>query len=173
MVKIFLVGFMGAGKSSTGRALAERLACGFLDLDLRLEGRFGTSIAEVFASRGEAVFRAAEREELAIAAAAPDDLVVALGGGAFCSPDNRHVIDSVDGVSVFLDLPWAELERRLARDHDGRPLYYDAAEAERLWRRRLPDYRRAHLRVVLDGGESPAEAAARIVEALEGAACAT
>jgi shikimate kinase len=153
--------------------LAEQLSCGFCDLDLQLEERFGTSISEVFASHGEAAFRAAEHEELATAVAAPDDLVVALGGGAFCSADNRRLIDEAHGVAVFLDLPWAALRRRLASDHHGRPLYRDEAAAERLWRRRLPDYRRARLTVALDGGETPAEAAVRVAEALEGAACAT
>ena len=138
MNRIFLVGFMGAGKSSVGEALAQLLSSRFLDLDERLCRRFGASIPEVFARHGEAAFRAAEAEELAAAAAVEHDVVVATGGGAFCSAANRRLIEAAGATSVYLDLPWETLRRRLGADHGGRPLYDSETAARRLWEARQP-----------------------------------
>lgn len=171
MHRIFLVGFMGAGKSAVGAALAQLLRSPFVDLDERLRRRFGADIGEVFARHGEAAFRAAESEELA-AVAGRDGAVVATGGGAFCRDENRRLIEAAGGVSVFLHLPWEVLRARLGDDHAGRPKYGDEASARRLWEERLPHYRRATLVVELAGDESPDEAAQRVAAALEEAPCA-
>jgi shikimate kinase len=172
MRSIFLVGFMGAGKSSIGVAVADRLGSRFVDLDEEISLRLGAPIPDVFADRGEAAFRAAESEELARFAGL-EDVVVATGGGAFCDPANRQLIHGSGGVSVFLDLPWTELRVRLARDHSDRPMYDDTGRARRLFDQRLPQYRRALVQVPLDGTESPAEAAGRVVDALQELPCAT
>jgi shikimate kinase len=172
MARIFLVGFMGAGKSSIGAALADRLGLRFVDLDREISTRLGAPIPDVFADRGEATFRAAERDELERFARL-DDVVVATGGGAFCDSVNREIIHGSSGVSVFLDLPWAELLQRLTRDHSDRPLFNDSGRARQLFEERLPEYRQAAVRVPLDGTESPAEAAGRVIEALQEAPCAT
>jgi shikimate kinase len=169
---VFLVGFMGAGKSSVGAAMAGRLGCRFIDLDEEISNRFGTPIPDVFADRGEAAFRVAESDELARLARL-EDVVVATGGGAFCSEGNREIIHGSGGVSVFLDLPWAQLRRRLARDHSHRPMYDDTDQARQLFEERLQQYLRASVRVELDGTESPEEAARRVVDALQEAPCAT
>jgi shikimate kinase len=172
MTRIFLVGFMGVGKSSIGAALADRLGLRFVDLDEEISERLGAPIPKIFSDRGEAVFRRAERDELARFARL-DDVVVATGGGAFCDPVNRELIHGSGGVSVFLDVPWSWLRERLARDHSERPLYSDSSHAQRLYQERLPDYRCALVQVLLDGTESPSEAAARVVDALQEAPCAT
>ncbi len=172
MNRIFLVGFMGAGKSSVGGALAQLLSSRFVDLDERLCRRFGASIPEVFARHGEAAFRAAETEELA-AAAALDGVVVAAGGGAFVSAANRRLIEASGATSVYLDLPWEALRRRLEADHDGRPLYGGGAAARLLWEERQDAYRRADVTVELSGRETPDEAAAMVAGALREASCAT
>ena len=101
MRSIFLVGFMGAGKSSIGAAVADRLGSRFVDLDQEISRRLGAPIANVFADRGEATFRAAESDELARVAGLAD-VVVATGGGAFCEPANRELIHGSGGISVFL-----------------------------------------------------------------------
>jgi shikimate kinase len=172
MTRIYLVGFMGAGKSSAGAALAARLACDFIDLDNRLTKRFGAPISDVFKRHGEERFRVAEAEELARLAGL-DGVVVATGGGAFCDADNRELIHAAGGVSVFLDLPWETLAERLSRDSTGRPLYGDPERARRLFISRLPLYRQATLRITLSGSELPDAVADRVFEALQEARCAT
>ena len=172
MRNVFLVGFMGAGKSLVGAALAARLGYRFIDLDERLRERFEVSIPEVFVVRGEDVFREAETEELSLVAGEPD-VVVATGGGTFCSEVNREIISGSNGVSVYLDLPWEELDRRLAADNSGRPKYDDAEKARSLYEERQPEYRRADVVIALKGSENPDEVADKILEALrEVAPCA-
>jgi len=169
MSNVYLVGFMGAGKSSVGAALAARLGHRFIDLDQRLSERFGASISEVFAVHGEGVFRAAETDELA-RCADEQDAVVATGGGAFCDGANREIISGSKGVSVYLDLPWGELDRRLAADNGGRPMYDDAEQAHSLFEKRRPEYLRADVVITLEGSETPDDVAMRVLS--EVASCA-
>jgi len=171
MPRVFLVGFMGAGKSSIGAALADRLGLRFVDLDEEISRRHGAPIPEIFARCGEAAFRTAESDELARCAEL-DDVVVATGGGAFCSEANREVIHRGGCVSVFLDLPWAVLRQRLTHDQSERPMYDNTNQARQLFEERLPHYRRALVRVSLAGDEDPDEVAGRVVETLREAPCA-
>ena len=170
MVNIFLVGFMGAGKTSVGRLLAGRLGARFLDLDHELVEVFGCSIADVFRTRGEAVFRAAEAEMLERLCGV-QGLVVATGGGAFQSRSNRRVIEASGGISVFLDVPWEALRGRLERDNSGRPVYRDADQARALFEARLPSYRRATVTIPLTGEEAPEVVAATVSDVVRGAPC--
>lgn len=172
MRSIFLVGFMGAGKSSIGAAVAGRIGYRFVDLDQEISTRLGAPITEIFADRGQAAFRVAEHDELARVAGL-ENVVVATGGGAFCDPINRDLIHRSGGVSVFLDLPREELLERLAAENSDRPMYDDADQARRLFEERLPEYRRAMVRVPLTGSENPSEAAELVINALQEAPCAT
>lgn len=172
MVNIYLVGFMGAGKTSVGEALAGRLGARFLDLDDLLRQRFGCPIAEVFDTHGEGVFRAAETEEL-LRVARQEGLVVATGGGAFSSEANRKSISDSGGISVFLDPPWEIVQRRLEEDNAGRPMYAGSGQARSLYDERMPHYRRATVTVSLAGHETPAEVADTIADAVREATCAT
>jgi len=165
MRNIYLVGFMGAGKSLVGAALAARVGHRFIDLDERLCERFGVSISEVFAVHGEGIFRAAETDEL-IRCADERDAVVATGGGAFCNEANREIISESKGVSVYLDLPWEELDRRLAADNGGRPMYDHAEQACSLFEERRPEYLRADVVIALEGSEIPDEVVDHVLEAL-------
>jgi shikimate kinase len=169
---VFLVGFMGSGKSSVGAAVAARLDSQFIDLDEEISRQLGAPIAEIFGSRGESTFRAAESDALATVAGM-DEVVVATGGGAFCSEGNREIIHGSGGVSVYLDLPWSELHRRLARDHSQRPMYANPDQAAQLFEQRRPQYLQAMVRVVLDGSEGPDDVADRVVDALQEVPCAT
>jgi shikimate kinase len=172
MSNIFLVGFMGAGKTSIAAALAERLGYAHHDLDESLCERFAASIPEIFEEYGEGAFREAESEEL-------DRLtrlrrcVVATGGGAFCTASNREIIQAADGISVFLNLPWEVLSRRVAVDGPDRPMFRDAEQAKLLFERRLPHYRLATLTVDLAGDETPSEVAGIVDGALRETTCAT
>ncbi len=111
--KIYLVGFMAAGKTTLARALARRLDWRAVDIDELIEQREHLSVAEIFARHGEAYFRAAERAVLA-EQLAPRHLVVATGGGTFADPQNRAAINR-DGVSVWLDVPLDRVIARLPR----------------------------------------------------------
>jgi shikimate kinase len=150
---VWLVGMMGAGKSSVGPALARRLGADFLDVDREVEKRAGTSVASLFAEAGEAAFRRLEREAWEGVAGRP--IVAALGGGAIAQPGAAERL-AATGTIVWLR---ARAETLLARIDDpaGRPLLADvpaAARAERLRRllaEREPCYARADVVVDTDG----------------------
>ncbi len=164
-MRIFLVGFMGSGKSTIGRALARRLGMLFWDLDARIEAGLRMSVAELFARHGEAAFRQAESRHLA-ACAGLTEVVVAAGGGTFCSEENRAAIMRL-GVSVFLDAPWGEIVRRLPGKREERPLFASLAQARSLYLARLTFYRMADLQVSPEEGEDAEALAARIAILLE------
>ena len=141
---IFLVGFMGSGKSTVGRALAEELGWGFADLDEDIEKHEGMSISRIFETRGESEFRKAETAALrervrSIERGKP--CVVALGGGAFLSEENFEIVSN-NGVSVWLDCPFSTVERRLAA-FEHRPLARDPEKLRELFAVRRAGYERA------------------------------
>jgi shikimate kinase len=116
---IYLTGFMGTGKSVVGRELARLLRRPFVDLDLSIESAAGSSVASLFARRGEAAFRKLERKALLRAAKRPG-IVVALGGGTLLDPRHRAVV--AKGLLVNLSCSRAELVRRLGPARASRPL---------------------------------------------------
>lgn len=151
--KVYLVGFMGAGKTTVARALAKRLDWQAVDVDELIERRERCTVAELFAQRGEAYFRAVERvilsEQVGIHHA-----VVATGGGTFVDLQNRALINA-DGVSVWLDVPLDRLVARVPAD-GRRPLAADRFEFERLYDARRAAYALAHRRI--DAGRASVEA---------------
>ena len=116
---LFLIGFMGCGKSSLGRKLAARLGCDFFDTDKAIESDTGVTIGEIFAYEGEEGFRFRERDMLC---SLPDGgrVVVATGGGLPCYADNMQVMQS-KGKSVYLRLSPEKLVSRLGRGRARRP----------------------------------------------------
>ena len=147
LLHIVLTGFMGAGKSTVGRLLAEALGWDFLDLDDHIEARTGASIAELFALHGEARFRRLESAALANALARPRT-VLALGGGTPEQLTNRLLLEQTPGTQVvFLDAPFPVLFDRcmlqaVASPDHIRPVLTTPAEAEARFRMRQPLYRR-------------------------------
>ena len=141
---MYLVGFMGAGKTTVARALARRLGWRNTDVDEMIERRERQTVSDVFAKQGEAYFRAVERAVL-LEQVPSRHVIVATGGGTFVDPHNRAVINS-DGLSVWLDVP---LERLIARvPADGRrPLAADRPAFERLYLARRASYEEAHIHV--------------------------
>jgi len=142
--KIYLVGFMAAGKSTVGRALADRLGWRAEDVDDLIEQREGLTVSEIFARFGEPHFRRVEREMLRLLQPMRH-VVVATGGGTFVDPENRALIN-LDGVSVWLDLPLSEIAARIPLD-GRRPLAADRAALEQLYVARTESYRHAHVRI--------------------------
>ena len=164
-MRVFLVGFMGAGKTATGRALARRAGALFLDLDARVEASFRMSVPRIFDERGEAAFRAEETRQLAACARFPS-FVAATGGGTLMVAGNRDLIRRA-GLSVFLDVPWGEIVRRLPGKRDERPLFQSPEQALQLYGERLPHYRAADLTVRPEAGEDAEALAGRIALLLE------
>ncbi len=163
---------MGCGKSAVGGALAAILGAPFIDLDEVVSQRLDASIAEIFARHGEAAFRQEETEVVRWTTGL-EHPVVATGGGTFCSPLNRSLIHETGGASVFLDVPWTEVLRRLPGKNLDRPKFADSEQARKLYEERMPSYRLARIVLPLDGDESPAEVARRVLAALPEGLCAT
>jgi len=151
--KVYLVGFMAAGKTTVARALAKRLDWQAVDIDELIEQREHMTVSEIFAKHGEAYFRAAERQVLD-EQTLPRHLVVATGGGTFADPQNRGAINR-DGVSVWLDVPLDRLAGRVPAN-GRRPLAADRAGFERLYYQRRAAYEQAHVR--LDAGRASVDA---------------
>ncbi len=150
--KIYLVGFMGAGKSSVARALGKRLDWKVEDIDARIERVERRDIPTIFREAGEPYFRARERE--ALIQLLPDrGTVVASGGGTFADPANRELMLR-DGAVIWLDAPLSTVLGRVPLD-GRRPLATDRLAMEQLYNQRLAAYRLAHFRV--DAGRGSVE----------------
>jgi shikimate kinase len=127
-VNIYLIGFMGSGKSTAGRKMASLLHWNYSDIDRLVEEREGCSVSELFARRGENYFREAESEVLR-SLSNRSRTIVACGGGTPCSPANIEVMKST-GVVVYLKLTAQELTERLQKSRTVRPLIHDAGSDE-------------------------------------------
>ena len=141
---VFLIGFMGAGKTTVGRHLARLLGWDFVDVDERIVASEGLDIPRIFALKGEAHFRRLETE-IIVSLRGRARLVVACGGGTYAQEDTRRLIDAL-GRAVWIRLPLDVALSRCAGE-TGRPLLRDAAQADALYRQRLPSYRSAPLHV--------------------------
>jgi shikimate kinase len=150
--KLYLVGFMGAGKSSVARALGRRLDWKAEDIDARIEHAERRDIPTIFRDSGEPYFRARERETL-IDLLPERGAVIASGGGTFADASNRELMLR-DGGVVWLDVPFEIILNRVPRD-GRRPLAADRLGMEQLYNQRLAAYRQAHLRV--DAGRGSVE----------------
>ena len=162
--RVYLVGFMGSGKSTVGRRLAARLGVPFVDLDEAFEAMAGETIRATFETRGEAWFRQREAELLRGTADLPA-AVVALGGGTFVFPENAAFVRR-HGVSVFLDVPFEALSARLGGKAADRPLFRSVEEARQLYETRRPFYRMADLTVSVSPDTTVDDLVQRIAETI-------
>ncbi|MCP9928993.1 shikimate kinase [Cyanobium sp. CH-040] len=166
-LNVYLVGMMGAGKSSVGRPLADALGYRFVDADAVLESAAGRPIPDIFASDGEAGFRQLETAVLA-QISAWHSLVVATGGGVVTRPENWGHLRQ--GVVVWLDAKPELLLARLRQDPTERPLLHSAdpeARLQALLNDRLPLYALADLRIAQER-DRPQQVAERVLEGLPG-----
>ncbi len=118
--KIYLIGFMGSGKSTIGRNLANKLGWSFVDLDRKIEATTGKTIAEIFSAYGEEWFRNVESEVLR-SVGSLSDTVISTGGGAPCHGDNMDFMIET-GLTIYLKMSAEQLKRRLANSSGERPL---------------------------------------------------
>jgi shikimate kinase len=161
---IYLAGFMGSGKSTIGRLLADRLGWHFVDLDEEIEAAAGMRIFEIFETRGEAEFRRIERDIMrkrvrGIEGGRPT--VMALGGGAMVQPENFAMIED-NGITIWLDCPFETVRRRVG-DSSHRPLARDPEAFARLYEERRESYARADFRIPIDC-DDPAVAVESILD---------
>lgn len=145
---VFLLGFMGCGKTTVGRLLSRRLGWSFVDVDEELERRQGRTIRQIFDQDGEPFFRRIETEllEEILTRGQTESMVVALGGGTVAQPGAFDRIRATGAVTFWLDCPLDELRRR-CRGFTHRPLFRDPAAFEQLYAGRLTFYRQADFRV--------------------------
>jgi len=169
---VVLIGFMGAGKSSVGWALGERLGWAFEDLDERIERRERRKVHEIFRDSGEPAFRRAEHaalRELLNEVQTGPERIVALGGGAFVQRENARLIMDEGIPTVFLDAGVEELWRRCQRQAEQqgteRPLLSSLENFRELYEARRPHYLKASLQQET-GGKTVAQIAAEVVQAL-------
>jgi shikimate kinase len=167
---VVLTGFMGSGKTTAGRALAEMLLWEFVDLDEWIEREQQTSIREIFERFGETEFRKIEQSALRrVLAECSCPTVLALGGGTFAQSNNGPVLRREGLRTVFLEVSVEEMLKRCAGEegeaHIVRPLAVDQARFRELYELRLESYRKADFTVsaeLLMPGELAREIAARL-----------
>lgn len=157
---IYLLGFMGSGKSTVGALLARKLGWRFIDLDDTIEAGQGATIRDIFEQVGEPFFREIERAAL-VEASKTGPAVIALGGGTWVQQPNLEFIQGTGGATIWLDCGLEELRRRCATINN-RPLFRDPAHFAQLFEQRLPFYRLAEYRVSTDG-YSPENVVERIL----------
>jgi len=166
--RVVLIGMMGAGKSTTGRLLAERLGWPHLDSDDEIERQTGRTVPQIWKADGETAFRAEESRVLAQATTSDGPAVIAVAGGAVLDPENRARIREA-GMVVWLRAGVAVLAARVGSGA-GRPLLEDgpAAALQRLSAERAPLYADLADLVFDVDRMSPAQVADQIVAALRG-----
>jgi shikimate kinase len=160
--KLYLVGFMGAGKTTVARAIGKHTGWRVEDIDQRIESREHRTVASIFSQQGEPYFRQLER--LALGELLPlRHVVIATGGGTFVEPDNRALM-LADGAVAWLDLSLAQVIERVPAD-GRRPLASDRAQMEQLFARRQLAYAQAHVRV--DASRPVPEVVGRLLECID------
>lgn len=148
MQRIFLIGYMGVGKTTLGKALADRTGLSFIDLDLFIEGRYRKTIRQIFEAEGEEAFREIERRALHEVAEF-EDIILSTGGGTPCFFDNMTYMNRV-GTTVYLKASPEALTERISLCKHSRPAvrHLDgealAAFVRKALTHRTPYYERAH-----------------------------
>ena len=164
---IFLIGMMGAGKSTVGKLLATKIGYNFLDTDPLIEQCAGKSIPEIFANDGEQTFRDLEQQVLS-QVSAYTRLVVATGGGIVMRSLNWSHLH--DGIVVWIDVPVDILYDRLKNESDHRPLLQTEDPLQRLndlYEQRRDRYAQADISIMVNGDETPVEISDRLLEAIK------
>ena len=147
MIRVFLIGYMGAGKTTLGKAFARAMGLTFVDLDWYIEERFHKTVSQIFTERGEEGFRELEKRMLHEVSDF-ENVVISVGGGTPCFFDNMEYMNQV-GETVFLDVDNKVLFRRLKVAKQQRPLLANKTDDELMafiqeaLEKRLPHYTKA------------------------------
>lgn len=128
-MRVFLLGFMGAGKTYWGKQLAEHWGLPFFDLDEVIIEREGMSVSDIFAAKGEDAFRQMEKEALRELVAEQDKFVISCGGGTPCFHENMPFMNE-QGITVWLNPTVEVMVERLQRKREKRPLLKDLSDEE-------------------------------------------
>jgi shikimate kinase len=128
-MKIFLIGFMGSGKTFLGRQLSEKLGLPFFDLDEQIESHEGKTINELFAENGEENFRLLEKDMLHIITESHESFIMATGGGTPCYFNNIEYMNNA-GTTVWVNTAVDVLNERLVKEKTNRPLLKDLEDAQ-------------------------------------------
>jgi shikimate kinase len=160
-MKIYIVGFMGAGKTTIGRELAQRLEAPFFDLDDLVEASEKMSIKDIFAQHGEPYFRKRERDLLR-STRYLDRAVIATGGGTFSFDENIQFIQS-EGLSVYLSAPYALLRGRIGDKAAERPLFRDDVATHDLFNSRIRYYRMSDVTIEVREDDTPKQIVERLL----------
>ncbi len=165
--RIIIVGFMGSGKSTVARALADQLSSNMIDLDEEITRIAGRAPQRIITEDGENVFRKIETDVLTKILADDAASVIALGGGAWIMTLTRQLIERDGAVTVWLDAPFDLCWQRIRSSEISRPLASSETQARRLYDERRPTYKLAGIRVGLTRTKSADQIAKEIVEALK------
>ena len=162
--RVVIVGFMGCGKTTVARELAQRLGCEMIDLDSFVTEREGRSVAEIIQQDGESGFREIETLALRDVLQKRDVRVIALGGGTWTIPANRTLTALNDVLCFWLDASFELCWERITSSGDTvRPLAPDRDTARRLYESRRPSYHLATVRISVDDSDSAETLAERIL----------
>ena len=164
---IVIIGFMGCGKTEVARALAAYLDLALIDLDDKIATLHGRTAAELIVEEGEPAFRAIETQTLSDTLNTPSHSVIALGGGAWITDENRKLIAARRGVAVWLDTPFDVCWQRIESAAEDRPLGRTRSEAEERFHARRPIYQLADVHVTVMAHEAINDIVAQITAALE------
>ena len=162
--KIYLVGFMGSGKTTVGKILSKKLKYPFVDLDNEIEFREGLTIPQIFNLKGEQYFRKLEREVLEDVTENLPKFVMATGGGLGANPTAMEYMKK-HGLVVWLDVDFESFLKRTQRDPNRPLLKKPIEELKELFEKRKEVYSRAHIRI--RSQRSPEETAKKVIEVLK------
>jgi len=163
MRRIVIIGFMGAGKTTVARALADKTQLAGIDLDDIITERENTTIPDLIRDKGEATFRNCETLMLTVALERRVAQIIGLGGGAWILEKNRELINKYDCLTVFLDAPFELCWKRITEQDAIRPLALDRRRAHKLYRERHPIYELADFHLQVSEESSADELVAEIV----------
>jgi shikimate kinase len=164
---IVIIGFMACGKTAVARALAARLNLTLVDLDNKIATLHGRTAAQLIDEEGEPAFRTIETETLSEVLKTHARSVIALGGGAWITDENRKLIAAHSGIAVWVDTPFEVCWQRIASATEDRPLGRTRAQAEERFHQRRPIYQLAGIHISVMAHEAVDDTVARIAIALE------